>query len=312
MGRFVARRFRRRWWMVSRHAETLAALAEKTQLPYQNDVVKTTDGDDILLSWLEGDKNKPLLTLFHGLEGCAQSHTVRTIAKYFHSLKWTVAVPHFRSCGRMNRLPRAYHAADGNEVEWMLKYCNAAFPHTLSFAAGVSLGGNALIHGIRKDANLSAAAVVSAPLNLPDAAKQLSSGITHAIYGKYFVRLLTQKIRDKMKHYPALLNEKTINKIHTIRDFDAAYTAPIHGFKNENDYWMKGSAVNALKNINIPLICINALNDPLVPKNTLPDTANKNVVFCRPKYGGHGAFIGSPKNWLGITIGEFFTDISGQ
>ena len=115
-----------------------------------------------------------------------------------------------------------------------------------------------------------------------------------------------------MKHYPALSNEKTLNKIHTIRDFDAAYTAPIHGFENENDYWMKGSVVNALKNINIPLICINALNDPLVPKKTLPDTANDNVVFCRPKYGGHGAFIGSPTNWLGITIGEFFTDISGQ
>ena len=309
---FAAMRFRRRWWLVSRHAETMAALAEKSDLPYQNDVVKTTDSDEILLSWLKGQEDKPLLTLFHGLEGCSQSHTVRSVAKYFHSRGWTVAVPHFRSCGMMNHLPRAYHAADGAEVRWMIDYCNAAFGHSMSFAAGVSLGGNALIHGMAQGAQITAGAVISAPLNLPAAAEQLSEGMTHMIYGRHFVRLLRQKVRNKMRHYPALSDERTLNKIKTIRDFDREYTAPIHGFASENDYWQRGSTESALRGMKTPLICINALNDPLVPSKTLPDTGNNQVVFCRPKYGGHGAFIGTPTNWLGMTIGEFFKAVSGQ
>ena len=299
--------FRRRWWMISKHVETIAALYEKDTLPYHDEVVLTPDKDEVMMSWLLGKDDKPLLVIFHGLEGCAQSHTVRTIAKFFHNLGWTVAVPHFRSCGHRNLFPRAYHAADDADVRWMVEYLSALFVRPKTFAVGVSLGGNALIQYLATSNNISlqAAATISAPLNLPDAARRLSGGITHLLYGRHFVKLLRAKLRQKLTQYPALCTAKMLNNIRTIGDFDRVYTAPAHGFAGAEEYWQKGAAIKSLFAIKTPLLCINAKNDPLVAESSLPRKGSSHVMLFRPKHGGHGAFIGTP-NWLGDTLQQFF------
>ncbi|MGI9297298.1 MAG: YheT family hydrolase [Gammaproteobacteria bacterium] len=300
--------FRRPWWLCSAHAETVAALYDRGTLPYQNDVAKTPDGDEVLLSRLPGRPGKPLLVVFHGLEGCAQSRTVRAAAAFFAARHWTVAAPHFRSCGRMNILPRAYHAADGADVRWFMEYFRAENPGAPMFAAGVSLGGNALIRGLAGEnaPPVRAAATISAPLNLPAAARRLSRGVSHLIYGRHFVKLLRDKVRQKQKRYPAVADEKQLRAVRNIGDFDRVYTAPVHGFANAEEYWREGSAETALLQMKTPLLCINAQNDPLVPANSLPQTASDKVVFCRPKHGGHGAFFGAPRDWLGQTLYDFF------
>ena len=307
---FVVDEFRRPWWMFSGHAETVASLRGRGTLPYQSAVVKMTDGDEVLLDVLPGNAKMPLLVIFHGLEGCSQSRTVRMIADYFSRQGWTVAAPHFRSCGRMNLYPRAYHAADGEDCRWFINYFRGDYPDVPIFAAGVSLGGNALIRALHNDnaPPIKAAATISAPLNLPAAARQMSGGFTHLIYGRHFVKLLCEKVRKKQKHYPALAGGD-LRKVRTIADFDRVYTAPVHGFASAEEYWQKGSAESALATMKTPLLCINAQNDPLVRAQSLPQTASDKVAFCRPKHGGHGGFFGTPSDWLGETIFKFFNEM---
>lgn len=299
--------------MLSGHAETVAAFWERGTLPYREDVAKTPDGDEVLLHFLPGRPQKPLLIVFHGLEGCSQSRAVRAVAKFFSQREWTVAAPHFRSCGRMNLLPRAYHAADGEDCRWLAEYFRATHPDSPLFAAGVSLGGNALIHSLnlQNAPPLRAAATISAPLNLPAAAQRLSGGATHWIYGRHFVKLLRAKVREKRARYPALADDKMLKRTRTIADFDRMYTAPVHGFASAEEYWRKGSAETALREMQTPLLCINAQNDPLVPAHSLPQAASDKVAFCRPPHGGHGAFFGAPQNWLGQTIYDFFKTAGG-
>lgn len=300
---------RRPWWMVSGHLETVSALSRANAPEFESQVTQTTDHDEVLMSWIRGKHGKPLLVLFHGLEGCAQSRAVASLARFFSNLGWTVAVPHFRSCGHMNTLPRAYHAADGEDPKWFLEYFHAGNNKRAPlFAAGISLGGNALIHCLAagKHPPLIAAATISAPLNLPDAARNMSSGLTHLIYGRHFVRLLRDKVRHKTQRYPALATKAQLRKVRTIADFDKLYTAPVHGFKSAEHYWQTGSAETALQKIQTPLLCVNAQSDPLVPHNTLPNSASDKVKFCRPQHGGHGAFFGSPHDWLGNTLLNFF------
>ena len=305
---FSPARFRRDWRLFSGHLETIAALAEKDEITYENSVVNTPDQDEVLMCWIPGLPKKPVIVIFHGLEGCAQSHTVRAIAAYFAAQKWTVAAPHFRSCGHMNLLPRAYHAADSADIKWMIDFFASAFGRRDIYAAGVSLGGNALIKCLDGEQTpVRAAAAISAPLNLPAAAKRLSGGLSHLLYGRHFVKLLRKKIIQKSVRYPALCGKEKLRQIRTIGDFDRLYTAPAHGFAGAEEYWRAGSAEDALLRMKMPLLCINAQNDPFIPAKMLPQKASKNVVFCRPKHGGHGSFIGAPSNWLGETLHQFFT-----
>jgi predicted alpha/beta-fold hydrolase len=79
--------------------------------------------------------------LFHGLEGCSDSHYARSLARALPQAGWRVAIPHWRGCsGEANRLPRAYHSGDSAEVDWILR----RLPQPVD-AIGISLGGNALL-----------------------------------------------------------------------------------------------------------------------------------------------------------------------
>lgn len=302
--------FRRYFWLFSRHLETMgAAFSKSPAVHYQRKTVQSFDGEKIALDFSAGDPQKPLLTVFHGLEGCSQSRTVRQITVGFIRRGWSVAVPHFRSCGGyINHNLRAYHAADTAEVDWMLHYCADAFPHSMAYAAGVSLGGNMLINRLAEDnpPPLAAAAAISAPFDLNISVRMIDAGPNRLLYARHFLKTLRAKVMKKSLRYPNVCDWEKIRRVKTLADFDELYTAPIHGFKSAEEYWRCGSCSHSINRIKTPLICINALNDPMVPVSTLPKTAVPPVVFCRPRHGGHGSFIGRPREWLSDTLANFF------
>jgi predicted alpha/beta-fold hydrolase len=75
-------------------------------------------------------------------------------------------------------------------------------------------------------------------------------------------------------------------------EFDNVFTAPLHGFKDTDDYWSKASAKPWMKNILLPALALNARNDPFVPASSLPQPADvsKSVTLWQPKHGGHVGF----------------------
>src|SRR3989454_11208392 len=107
-------------------------------------------------------------SLFHGLEGDSSSHYARAFARELGQQAWRGAVPHFRGCsGEPNRLPRAYHSGDAEEIGWILQRLRGEPSGAPLFAIGVSLGGNALLKWLGEDGRaedgLAAAAAVSGP-----------------------------------------------------------------------------------------------------------------------------------------------------
>ena len=85
--------------------------------------------------------------------------------------------------------------------------------------------------------------------------------------------------------------------------------APLHGFRNTDDYWRRGSALPHLARIRIPALVINALNDPFVPGGNLPThaTVGRHVTLWQPPHGGHVGFPGG--RWPGhvLTLPEQVT-----
>ena len=285
-------------WLPGGHVQTIWPLLIKGPLPgYRRERWDTPDGDFIDLDWIDGKPGAPCLALFHGLEGSSRSHYARRLMHAVQRRGWHGVVVHFRGCsGEPNRLPRAYHSGDSQEIDWVLRRVQArGFPAL--FAAGVSLGGNALLKWLAEQGTLAsdvidAAAAVSAPLDLAAANTALSSGF-NLVYARHFLRTLIPAALAKERRFPGRIDVRRARAARTLRDFDDAVTAPLHGFLGADDYYARSSAGPLLGAVRTPTLLLHAANDPFLPQVALPrpDRLPDAVTLEVLHHGGHVGFV---------------------
>lgn len=277
-----------------------------------------TDADRQLLA--QTAPGTSALLLLHGLEGNSGSRYAQSIAQYFRARGWIVVVAHFRGCsGFENRLARAYHSGDTHEVAFMIRTVKSMAPQAVWHAVGISLGGNALLKYLGESglqpSELAAAAGVSVPLDLVAAGNHLSdNAFNRHIYGRHFLNTLKPKVMAKAQRFPGVIDIVRISGARDIRDFDDAYTAPMHGFRSAHDYWKQSSSKPWLAHITTPTLVLNARNDPFLPEPTLPGPrdASPHVLLHQPATGGHTGFVTGmmPGNlrWLPDRLARFFAE----
>jgi predicted alpha/beta-fold hydrolase len=265
---------------------------------YQRQRWQTPDQDFIDVDFINyNDANAPLWILFHGLEGSSQSHYARAFARYAQDHTISFCVPHFRGCsGDINLAPRAYHSGDWQEIDWILKRIKAQHKGNV-YAVGVSLGGNALMRWageVGSDAEKLVNGVVSicSPLDLVASGHHLGRGLNRYIYTPMFLRSMKPNALKKLVQYPDLFDKQKMLASKDLYEFDNAVTAPVHGFKNTEDYWTRASAKPHMHNISVKALAINALNDPFIPASSLPNESDVSghVKLWQPQKGGHVGF----------------------
>lgn len=294
-------------WLPGGHAQTIWPALYARQRPAGHappvwtwERWETADGDFIDVALREAPQARsgaPWLVLFHGLEGSASSHYVQAMAYVAGQRGWHLAVPHFRGCsGQINHAPRAYHCADSDELDWMLRRMRARASGPL-YAMGVSLGGNVLARwaGLQESAArgvVQALAVVSAPLDLVAGGMALGRGLNRHLYARMFLRTLVPKALAKWRQFPGLFDREAVLRARDLHAFDDAFTAPVHGFRDAMDYWRQASARPLLGGIAVPALVLNALDDPFVPAASLPAAheASARVTLWQPPQGGHVGF----------------------
>lgn len=311
--------YRAPWWLRGGHAQTLyGVLFAHSKVGWKRERWETPDGDFIDLDRLPGAADAPLVVLFHGLEGGSGSHYAGALARELRRRGWRGAVAHFRGCsGEPNRLPRAYHSGDAEEIRWILRRLAAESRGTPLFAAGVSLGGNALLKWLGEDADakqvLAAAAAISAPVDLMAAGDALGRGF-NLVYTRAFLATLRPKAEEKLARFPGLFDGEAMRRARTLREFDDAVTAPLHGFRDTDDYWTRASAKPVLRRIRVPTLLLNARNDPFLPAAALPGPSEVSgaVRLEFPEQGGHAAFVSAPFpgdiDWMPRRVAAFFEE----
>ena len=244
-----------------------------------------------------GDLQRPLLVLFHGLEGSSGSHYAQAFAAVAQRRGWACAVPHFRGCsGELNLAPRAYHSGDFAEIDWLLRRFASQHAGPV-VAVGVSLGGNALMRwagemGSRAGEVVSAVASVCAPLDLAASGMAIGQGFNRQVYTRMFLKSMVPKALQKLTQHPGLFSRAALLAARDLYAFDDVFTGPLHGFKGVDDYWKRASALPHLGGIGVPALALNALNDPFIPAASLPHPVDVSrwVTLWQPKYGGHVGF----------------------
>lgn len=287
------------FWLPNGHLQTIypATCLRKPAVPFRRERWPTPDGDFIDVDFVDGDAGQPFVVLFHGLEGSSNSHYARAMMAELAARRWSGAVPHFRGCsGEPNLAPRFYHSGDAGEVDWIVRRLHAlarAADCARFYATGVSLGGNALLRWLGESQSqagfVDAAAAVSAPLDLARGGDALSRGFNR-LYTRMFLNTLKPKCIAKLQQFPGLYDLAALQAANDLYAFDNVVTAPLHGYRDTDDYWHRASAKHVLMDITVPTLVLNALNDPFLPGVHLPRKAAPCVTLDYPEQGGHVGF----------------------
>ncbi|MBV8212812.1 MAG: alpha/beta fold hydrolase [Verrucomicrobia bacterium] len=322
----VASRFCPPFFLCNGHVQTvLSALWPRgVDVEFQRERLELMDGDFVDLGWrpLSASQARQrstaadrLVILSHGLEGSSDAGYIRGMAAKLNSAGWDVLVWDFRGCSQeMNRLPRFYHSGETGDLGAVIDF--AATSHSRIALVGFSLGGNLILKYLG-EANphpaIVGAAAISAPVELGATARALDRHWARWIYRDSFIKSLIAKVEAKAVRFPDEIDVSGIRKIRTFEEFDDRYTAPIHGFRDAEDYWEKSSARQYLHRINVPTLILNACDDPLLTPESFPVAeaeGNRSLFLEMPKWGGHLGFVDLVRGiepWSERRVVEFLT-----
>jgi uncharacterized protein len=308
-------------WLPGGHLQTIypAVCMDKPPVTYRRERWYAADGDFVDVDFVDGKPGRPTVVLFHGLEGSSNSHYARALMAAVAARRWNGVIPHFRGCsGELNRAPRFYHSGDAGEIDWILRRLRLRARGKL-YATGVSLGGNALLRWLGESQHeadfVDAACAVSAPLDLARGGESLGSGL-NMIYTRMFLKTLKPKCLAKLEQFPGLFDREALLSARDLYAFDNVVTAPLHGYKDTNDYWDRASAKHVLEDITVPTLVLNAMNDPFLPAQHLPRKASPHVTLEYPSDGGHVGFVAGPfpgrLDWLPRKLLKFLEGKDGS
>ena len=100
----------------------------------------------------------------------------------------------------------------------------------------------------------------------------------------------------------------------TVEEYDERFTRRASGYDSVQSYYREGSSQHYLSSIKIPLLCIQALDDPICPASNIPETAifrnSPNLILATTPSGGHLAFFEGgtatgPGRWITKITTEF-------
>ncbi len=168
---------------------------------------------------------------------------------------------------------------------------------------------------------ITAAVSVSAPMQLDVCADRMNSGFSR-LYQNHLMKNLRDSLLKKYTHHPMHsligIDEKRVKKLRSFWEFDDVYTAPIHGFTSASEYYQKSSAKQFLKDITTNTLIIQALDDPFMTPEILPDKKelSSHVKIELSPHGGHVGFVSGsfirPKYWLENRITDYLKTAHAQ
>jgi hypothetical protein len=282
-------------WCRNGHVNTLySGLLRAVEVPaYRRQRAETPDGDFLDADWLR-DGNSRLAIISHGLEGNSHRVYVSGMALALSRAGWDVLAWNYRGCsGEPNRKLISYHSGFTEDLDWVVQ--RSAKHYQKLALVGFSLGGNITAKYLGEkgaDTPVHKAAVLSVPCDLAGS----SEALTHWSARPYMARFMTSlraKIRAKAELFPDDVRVDGLDDMRTFAEFDNAYTAPINGFRDAEDYWAQASCKQYLPAIKIPTLMVNAEDDPFLSPSCYPHAeaeGNPHLTLMTPRWGGHVGF----------------------
>ena len=292
----VSSQFRPPAFLRNGHVQTILQVLfpRRFTLRFERERLDLDDGDFVDLDWHEAGSRRVAI-LSHGLEGNSRQDYMLGTARALIASGWDVLAWNFRGCGgEPNRLLRFYHSGETGDLAAVIRHAAARYERIA--LVGFSLGGNVTLKYLGEAPPhhaVCAAAAVCVPIDLASCARALDERASNRVYLRRFITTLVAKIEAKARRFPEL-DVRGARRIGSFREFDGRFTAPIHGFRDADDYWARASARPLLPRITVPTLLLNPRNDPFLAPPCYPEPeaeASAHLFLETPDSGGHVGFL---------------------
>lgn len=296
------------------HLQTILPAFRKIAVRYERERLELPDGDFLDLDWVDRGSRR-LAVLSHGLEGSTHRPYMKGMAHRFARGGWDVLAWNCRSCSEeMNRNPRLYHHGDIGDIHQVILHALRTKDYAEVSLIGFSMGGSILlkylgVHAATLPDPIRNGVAFSSPCNLEASAASLEQP-GNRVYRRRFLRALEAKLRAKARQFPGLMDIEKLAEVRVWRDFDDFFSAPLNGFADAGEFYRQASAENFMPAIRVPVLLVNAGNDPILPPACTPVhlcAGHRSIYLETPSRGGHVGFAvpGRRYNWMELRAWEF-------
>ncbi len=264
----------------------------------------------------------PLVVMIHGMGGCSESAYMRRIARRLGQHGLGVFMVNQRGSGPgMGLSDSLWNGGSSADLARIVDYLTVQFPGKPILLVGFSLSGNILLkymgEGRAIPLPIQSALAVNPPVDLKAAALAISSGPWAGTFNRYYMSLIHRQIRALGQCFPSAF--VPAGKPSTIYDFDVAYTAPVGGFQDVEEYYQMSSAAPLLDKITVPTTILCSRNDPFIPFETFENLPKSPCVACEfPEGGGHMGYLARGKlpsgnrRWMDYFVTQWVLHACGE
>lgn len=283
------------FYLFNGHLQTIipSLFRQVDGITYTRERLTTPDQDFIDVDWSQvgGDD---LVILSHGLEGDSGRPYILGMVRAFNARGLDALAWNYRSCsGEPNKLLRSYHLGASDDLAFVVEHALQTGNYNKVYLIGFSAGGNITLKYLGENpaqvpSEVKRSCVFSVPVDLKASAQKISR-----IYTQRFLKTLGEKLEQKRQLYPEEVDLTDYSVFWSFPEFDNRYTAPLHGFKDADDYYAQVSSRQFLPQINVPTLLVNAKNDPFLGEACYPfEEAKQNpyLFLETPETGGHVGF----------------------
>lgn len=288
---------------------------------YARQRLELRDGDFLDLDCSRVGSGR-VVVVSHGLEGHSRRAYVLGMVRAFNRAGWDAVAWNFRgSSGEQNRLLAFTHSGASHELAEVVDWAAGAGGYRSVALVGFSLGGNLTLKYLGESGAAVPQAVrcgvaYSVPCDLRGSAETMAAG-GNRIYMSRFLSDLRIRMEAKSRQFPGRISMEGYGQVRTFRDFDGRYTAPLHGFRDAEDYWERSSSGKYLAGIRVPTLLVNAMDDPFLSPGCFPRdvaAASEWLHLETPAHGGHVGFVsmgGDGEYWSERRAVEFAGGLVG-
>ena len=248
----------------------------------------------------EAADNKKFLMIIPGLTGSIKDSYIRELCSEALNNNFRPIVLNSRWLAKPVKLPKNGPIDFISDVDRTVDYITKTFNIKELYGIGISYGSNMLCKYLgtigRKTEVFKGAVSIGNPFNM-----YRNKNLISRFWNLLLCRILQKALLERKKSFRK--TKKPCFNFVEVEDalqannfivFDEYFTRRMLGYRSTDEYYKKFSCVGDLKNIKVPLLCLQSKDDPISKYEVIPfheSQKNDNLIFLTTERGGHIAWV---------------------